>query len=918
MEGALARHAEETLERIGLGMEKTVREIFRNLTTAQGTRAALDREELLSALPDRAAAEAVLRQLIDARLLTSWETEAAEGQPARHRVEIVHESLLTAWPRLVRWQTQDADGAQLRDQLRQAAHLWEERGKTDDLLWTGSSYLDYRAWRARYPGKLSSLEEDFAGSMAALSERKRRRRRAAFGAVLVALTLGLGVMAVLWGRSQAATRRAEASKLLTMAQLEVDTDPTAALAYATKSLELDDTEAARFFALRLLQTAPAASVLARDATVNSARALAPFSPNGEWLAVLQGNKIRLLNQDGREPVTISAGEFQPGTFLDFVVGPDSKVVALGFRDELRLLSIPDGREVGHVKYEEAVDGWCDCGTAWKIEGNRVTFFRRPWDGGRQQLIGTLELSEPVANFNFSPDFTVMAYPLGRKVYVRSMARWASPPRLLGEHPTEVTGVSLSDNGQRVAAADKSGEIRVWDTASTSGRPLRVLPAPAVKGPAGRNSVGYGRAGRWLMGDTAGEGHTFLRLWDLMAPPGAGPLVLRTKALNLTGWNTDPLDRGLVAAADDQRLFFWPLPRSQPRVIDWHEGLIVSVAFTSDGETLVAATSEGDLRAWPLSAEAPANFRTLPKANNVPGIISPAPTRREIVVGSSQGRVQVIPVDGGEPRELEGFPKKTRRFAVAFSPDGRRVAAAPMWGLASEKRIRVWDLESRAVQVLEPVPRANDVREGGFYQMSFVGEDRILASVNGNGLILFDLRDGKGKVLSSVFNNELALGRSGRVGVGLASDGKSPSAEILRFRLDGSAPVPLPYRAEGEWALALDPSETIVASTGPDDAVRIGPISGGDPHLFFGHKGGVNALAFSPDGKWLASAGNDGTVRLWPVPDMKQVPPHKRSHEEFLATLRSFTNVRAVPDAKSPNGWKLEPGPFPGWQTFPHW
>ena len=762
--------------------------------------------------------------------------------------------------------------------------------------------------------------------MTALSESKRRRRRTAFGAVLVALALGLGVVAVLWSRSEAqraraeaASRRAEASKLLTMAQLEVETDPTAALAYATKSVELDDTEATRFFALRLLQNAPAASVLAQDALV---RAYNSFSPNGEWLAVLQGNRIRVLNQDGREPVTISVavppGEFQPGTFQGLAFAPDSKVLALGFRNELRLLSMPDGREVGHVKYEEAVDHWCSCGTALRIEGNRVTFFRRPWDGGQQQLIGTLELSEPLVNFEFSTDLTMMAYPLGRKLYMRSMARLASPPRLLGEYPTEVQGVTLSKNGQRIAAADKSGEIRIWDTASTSGRPLRVLPAPTVKGAAGQNSVSYSMAGPWLMSDTAGEGHASLRLWDLMAPPGAGPLVLRVKTSNLSEWNVDPLDRGLVALDDDQRLFFWPSPRFQPRVFDWHESRIESVAFTADGATLVAATTEGDLRAWPLSAEATADFRTLPKANSVPGIISAAPTRREIVVGSSAGRVQVIPVDGGEPRELEGFPKKTRRFAVAFSPDGRRVAAAPFWGLASEKRIRVWDLESGAVQVLEPVPRANDQREGGFYQMSFVGQDRILASVNGNGLVLFDLRDGKGKVLSSVFNNELTLGRSGRVGVGGAWDGKSPSLEILRFGLDGSAPVPLPYRAEGGGALALDPSETLVASTGPDDAIRVGPISGGDPHLFFGHKGNVNTLAFSPDGKWLASGGNDGTIRLWPVPDVKQVPPHKRSHEEFLATLRTFTNLRAVPDAKSPNGWKVDPGPFPGWKTFPHW
>ena len=61
----------------------------------------------------------MLRGLIDARLLTSFEIAGENGEEAKtHRqVEVVHESLLSAWPRLLRWQTQDADGAQLRDQL---------------------------------------------------------------------------------------------------------------------------------------------------------------------------------------------------------------------------------------------------------------------------------------------------------------------------------------------------------------------------------------------------------------------------------------------------------------------------------------------------------------------------------------------------------------------------------------------------------------------------------------------------------------------------------------------------------------------------------------------------------------------------------------------------------------------------------
>jgi hypothetical protein len=71
--GALARHAEQTLHRIGLEREPVAREIFRNLVTAQGTRAAPRREEILSVLPDREAGAQVLDELINARLLTAYE-----------------------------------------------------------------------------------------------------------------------------------------------------------------------------------------------------------------------------------------------------------------------------------------------------------------------------------------------------------------------------------------------------------------------------------------------------------------------------------------------------------------------------------------------------------------------------------------------------------------------------------------------------------------------------------------------------------------------------------------------------------------------------------------------------------------------------------------------------------------------------
>ena len=42
----------------------------------------------------------------------------------------------------------------------------EEKGRTTDLLWTGTAYQEYELWRLRYPGGLTALEEDFARSMA--------------------------------------------------------------------------------------------------------------------------------------------------------------------------------------------------------------------------------------------------------------------------------------------------------------------------------------------------------------------------------------------------------------------------------------------------------------------------------------------------------------------------------------------------------------------------------------------------------------------------------------------------------------------------------------------------------------------------------------------------------------------------------
>ena len=102
------------------------------------------------------------------------------------------------------------------------------------------------------------------------------------------------------------TRRAEAAKLLALAQVQLDTDPTEALAYATASLELADTEAARIFAVRSLWAGPPLRALELRGPVRAMFAVPSFSPDGRWLAVagLANENVLVYGEDGREPVVL--------------------------------------------------------------------------------------------------------------------------------------------------------------------------------------------------------------------------------------------------------------------------------------------------------------------------------------------------------------------------------------------------------------------------------------------------------------------------------------------------------------------------------------------------------------------------------------------------------------------------------------
>ena len=613
--GALAQHAESLMESIGSERLPIVRELFRNLVTAQGTRASRDKEELLSVFEDKNSANDVLRALIGARLLTSFEIEEEEEEKSRHRVEIIHESLLSAWPRLVRWQTQDADSAKLRDELRQAAHIWEQRGRSADRLWTETAVKEFQIWRERYPGQLTAVEDAFASAMIHQLEKRTRRRRLAVVAIVVLLAGGLSVIATLWQRSEWArgeaiqeVERREAAQLLALGRIELDNHPTAALAYTIASLERADSLAARRFAVEALWRGPPAFIL-----YGQDNNTLDFSPDGRWLAVGGVDKgVQLWSQEGGPSLPLVPTQKWPPTLA---FGHESKTLFVASElisnsgKRILSVSIPDGEEIRSLRFE--TDTWftrrdSTLVTFSDVDENDILIRTRRIGSGENHEIGRLSLQD-------LNDLDVTArqitYARGGKLFLRSLNEREFPSeRLIGTHENEVGVVAFEPGGQWIAAGDDSGRIFFWPITGKRKNPISTFsrfrgsttPTPSV------------RNGKWM---NSGHGEVLPTsatswLWDLRGPPDAGPLpLLNSQVWFQAGTKFHPNGRWLAAANPIVGTVLWPMNGKYARVLKGHSGF-ATVAFHPDGRSLLSVSTDGTVRTWPLSADAGERSRTL--------------------------------------------------------------------------------------------------------------------------------------------------------------------------------------------------------------------------------------------------------------------------------------------------------------------
>ncbi len=251
--------------------------------------------------------------------------------------------------------------------------------------------------------------------------------------------------------------------------------------------------------------------------------------------------------------------------------------------------------------------------------------------------------------------------------------------------------------------------------------------------------------------------------------------------------------------------------------------------------------------------------------------------------------------------------------VAVSPDGRLAATVGgAWG-PEKGEVYVWKTGSgEVVTVLTPDERPHP------YGIAFSGNDEILTA-NETVLRRWNLETAEFTDVYEGFLVKVVSSQDGRlVGVVDLEGSSTSSGRAILIDLDRGEARSLDTHGDQLEAIDLNAEGTIVATGGQDGVVRVGPATGEEPQLLFGHRGPISDIAFDPLGRWIASGGQDGTVRLWPMPDLSKPPLHTLPREELIAKLKTLTNLRVVRDEESATGWKLTHDPFPGWETVPTW
>ncbi|MFS4091850.1 hypothetical protein [Streptomyces sp. AF1A] len=815
-------------------------------TRRRGTRRQLAQESA-----DPGKTEESLEALVRARLVTL----------DADTVEITHEALLHAWPRLRHWIDDNRNDHLLRQRLEEDGRAWEDSGRDSSLLYRGSRLEQARSW-ARSAGDtfLTRSAVEFLAASVRLRKRTVWLSRAAVAALVVLALLAGGTAVIAWHQRDDAVFE----QVLAEADRVQHTDPSLAARLDLVAHRLRPGDEGTYSRLISIVNTPLATPLSGH---TGAVYLTSFSPDGRTLATASYDRtVRLWNvSDPTRPRPL-------GTPL---TGHTSWVSSAVFS--------PDGHTLASAGDDGTIRLW------------NVTDPAHPAPLGAPLTghTGTIYL---VA---FSPDGRTLA-SAGEDSTVRL---WdvADPrrPKALGAlrgHTAAVRSVAFSPDGHTLAAGSDDNTIRLWNVAD----PRRPEPVRTVlRGHTDIvHSVAFSPDGRTL---ASGSADDTIRLWNVTDP--ARPTALGAPLTGHTGpiWSVafSPDGGRLAAASADSTASLWnvsdpasPSQIGQPLV--GSSGEMYALGFSPDGRTLATGSGDSKVRLW-----------SVPTSDMIGRSGAFRPDGKVLATTARDGRIRLWnvarpdrPVPLGEP-----FTSGDGASTLEFSPNGRTLAV-----LTGERKVCLWDVSDPAHPAPAGPPLHLRTRFMGPNALAYSPDGRILATADDDRTIrLWNVSDpahpaplGDPLTGHRGYIDALAFSPDGRT---LAS-GSADSTIRLWNMADPARPTPLgaplTEHSGPVNALAYSPDGRTLASGSDDDTVRLWNVTRpaeasalGDP--LTGHTEAVTSLTFGADGRTLASGGTDNTVRLWNVTHPAEAGPIGQSMSPNAKTgnFLSFSPVSRV-------------------------
>jgi len=346
---AVAQSAERLYARIEVEQRHLLRDLVLRLVSpgSQG-------EPVRSRVPRRLVAndaehDQLIELLVGARLVTS-----DDGV-----LEITHEALARAWPRLRGWLDDDVEGQRMLHHLSSSADAWDSLGRPDSELYRGIRLARVLDWQRRGRTALTDTEREFlqlsrqaveaeertTAERARAQARLIRRLRIVLGGAAVLLVLALIAGAVAAVQSSRASRNAaearDAAKTARQAAVSADArrvgarsqltdDIGLSLLLAAAGARLDDSPETRVNLLTALAKRPN---LVRSGPPGPFMESFDMSADGRWIASSDDQSRMHLYDASTDRLLRSYDASGPPAFMLAAFSPDSTQLAVVVQSE---------------------------------------------------------------------------------------------------------------------------------------------------------------------------------------------------------------------------------------------------------------------------------------------------------------------------------------------------------------------------------------------------------------------------------------------------------------------------------------------------------------------------------------------------------------------------------------------------------